>query len=78
MELAEVEARIGSMMVERALSSFPSHAELAGESADLYESVMRLGGRFFCAKSMGVRFESRRAQSGTWDLDSIRAKFDEI
>ena len=41
--------------------------------ADLYETVMRLGGRYFCARSMGVLFEARREQRGNWDLSGIRA-----
>ena len=71
-ELAEMKEGIRAMMADRELRSFPSYAELA-EDADLYETVMRLGGRYFCARSMGVLFEARREQKGNWDLSGIRA-----
>lgn len=72
-ELADVQRRVRALMDDSGIDSFPSYAQLATD-AELYETVMRLGGRFLVSRSMDVPFENRRVQRGTWDLEGIRAQ----
>lgn len=73
-ELAYVQQRVRALMDAANLDSFPSYAQLA-QDAELYEAVMRLGGRYLISCSMeGVHFENRRQQQGTWDIEGIRAQ----
>ena len=61
------------MMMELQLDAFPSYEYLA-KDPELYDEVMRLGGRYFCARAMNVKFEKRASQPGTWDKKGVRAQ----